>query len=113
MVLVVALAGVDTNELFLHGTLHSSRHVLIEGLQAEGHPKGLVVAILGTVVALHQRTGKVDALDEAEVGIDITAKDAAQAVVATGTQGAVAHNVGSGFLAELFFGILYCHFLQV
>jgi hypothetical protein len=34
-------------------------------------------------------------------------------VVATGTQSAVAYNVGSGFLAELFFGILYCHFLQV
>ena len=48
MVLVVALAREETDEVVLDGPLHVTRHVVIDGGKSDGHADGLVVAEQGT-----------------------------------------------------------------
>ena len=69
----------------------------------------LVVAILRTVVALHGGVTEVDAADEAALWGDISAEDAAQTMIPTGTDRTVAYQIGRSFLAETLFNLFLCH----
>ena len=63
MVFVVALAGVDINQVVLDGTLHTAWHVVIDRRQFDGHADDLVFAKQGTTFTLHLRIAKVDTGD--------------------------------------------------
>lgn len=109
VVLIVAFARPEADEAVLDGTLHEAGHVVVERLEAIGKAAQLVVAVLGTVVTLDGGVTEVDAADEAAVRGYITAEDAAQTMVATGTGGAVADDIGRGFLAETVFYLFLLH----
>ena len=53
MVLVVALAGIDADEVALDDPLRVARHVVVVARDTVGHADRGVVAVFGTVVALH------------------------------------------------------------
>jgi hypothetical protein len=63
VVFVVALAGVDINQVVLDGTLHTAWHVVIDRRQFDRHADDLVFAEQGTAFTLHLRIAKVDAGD--------------------------------------------------
>ena len=63
MVLVIALAGVDNNQVVLDGALHTAWHVVIDSRQFDGHADDLVFAKQGTALTLHLRIAEVDTGD--------------------------------------------------
>ena len=63
VVLVVALAGESADEAVLDFFRRMAGHVIIGAGKADGHAAGLVVAVVGTALALHLRIAKVDAGD--------------------------------------------------
>ena len=103
MVLVVALAGEGADEAVLDVFRRMARHVIIGAGKADGHAAGLVVAVVGTAIALHLRIREVHTVyDEPLLG-DIVFQDVAKAVLTEGALLAVAHGVASGLLTEKFF----------
>ena len=111
MVFVVAFAGIDADEVVLHGPLYASRHVVVSVGETVGHADWGIITVFRTVVTLHLGIGEVDAGDTTLILSDIAAEDVSEAMVAKGTAGAVAYEVVRGFLAEDFFarlrGILF------
>ena len=61
-VAVIARAGKMTDEVGLDDTLLSAWHVVVEPRETDGHPAGLVIAVGGTLLRLHQRIVEVDAV---------------------------------------------------
>lgn len=106
VVLVIAFAGIDGDEVVLDGTFHATRHVVVSAGETVGHADWGIVAVFRTVVALHLGIGEVDAGDTTLVLGDISAEDVAEAMVAKGTAGAVAYEVVRGFFAKDFFARL-------
>ena len=100
VVLVVALAGVDADEMVFDGLLDAAGHVVIDGGEADGHADGLVVAIERTAFVLHLRTLEVDAVDKQAVGGHIAGEDAVEAMLAQRTGAGVADDILVGFLGE-------------
>ena len=76
VVFVVALAGVDVDEMVLDGPLNTSRHVVVDGGEACRHAYRLVVAEQRTVGTLHLGIVEVDAVDVNPVIRRVTAEDA-------------------------------------
>ena len=114
MVLIVALAGVDGNEVMLDATLYATWHVVVDGGETAGHAYRFVVTVLGTVSTLHLRVVEVDGLHEEAVLGCVAGEDAAQAVFPERTNGAVAHVVVVGLLCKYLltgpWGIFFlCH----
>ena len=100
VVLVVALAGIDADEMAFDGFLDAAGHVVIDGGEADGHADGLVVAIERTAFALHLGALEVDAADEQAVGGHIAGEDAVQTMLAQRTDGAVADDILVGLRGE-------------
>lgn len=100
VVLVVALAGIDADEMAFDGLLDAAGHVVIDGGEADGHADGLVPAEEGAVGTLHLRAVEVDAVDKQAVGGHIAGEDAVQAVLAQRTGGAVANGIAVGLCGE-------------
>lgn len=105
VVLIVALAGEGADEAAFDFFRRMAGHVIIGVGKADGHAAGLVVAVVGTAIALHLRIREVHTVyDEPLLG-DIVFQDVAKAVLTEGAPLAVAHDVASGLLTEkLFFG---------
>ena len=81
VVLVVALAGVDVDEVVFDSTLDASRHVVIDGGKAGGYADRIILAELGAVGALRLGTVEVDAEDVKPVGWCVTGKNAVEAML--------------------------------
>ena len=111
MVFVVAFAGIDADEVVLHGPLYAARHVVVTVGETVGHADGSVIAVFRAVAALHLGVFEIDTGNTTLILSDIAAEDAAEAMVAARTGRAVAYDVSGGFLAEDFFarlrGILF------
>ena len=111
VVLVVAFAGIDADEVVLHGSLYAARHVVVTVGETVGHADGSVVAVFRAVAGLHLGVIEIDTGNTTLILSDIAAEDAAEAMVAARTGRAVAYDVSGGFLAEDFFarlrGILF------
>ena len=103
MVLVVALAGEGADEAVLDVFRRMAGHVIIGAGKADGHAAGLVVAVVGTALALHLLISEVHAVDDELALGDIVFQDAAKAMLTEGAVLAVAHGVAFGLLAEKFF----------
>jgi len=116
VVFVVAFAGIGGDKTGLDGPFYTGRHVKVQLLQSDGHTAWLIIAVRRTGVALHLGMVEVNTRDDVDVVRGVTAEDGAQTVCTEGTGGAVAYDVGLGFLAEkLFFCLwgLFFHSLSV
>ena len=114
MVLIVALTGIDLDKILLDASLNATGHVVIDGGKAVGHADRLVVAVLRAVRPLQLRIVEVDGVDEESSARRVVSEDAAEAVLAKRTDGAVAYIVMVGLLSEYLFsglwGIVFvCH----
>ena len=93
VVLVVALAGIDGNEVVLDAPFYATWHVVVDGAETDRHAYGFVVTVHGTVGLLHLWVVEVDGLYEDTVLGCIAGEDAAQAVLPQRTNSAVANVV--------------------
>lgn len=105
VVLVVAFAGEEADEVVLDGALQMAGHVVVHLAEAEGHADGLVWAILGAVGLLHLRVPQVDIRDDRVVLGYIVLDDAAKTVLAEGTYLALANDAFCRHFTEF----LLCH----
>lgn len=106
MVLVVAFAGVDIDEVVLDGALNTSRHVVIDGGKTDRHADRLILAELWTVGALHLGIVEVDTVDVNPVCGFVTAEYAVKTMLTKRTNGAVAYFIVVGLRCEdLFSGL--------
>ena len=106
VVLVIAFAGVNIDEMVLDGALNATRHVVIDGGEARRHTDGLILAELGTVGALHLGIVEVDTMDVNPVCGFVTAENAVKTMLTKRTNGAVAYFIVVGLRCEdLFFGL--------
>ena len=94
VILVVAFARIDADEVVLDGPLHVTRHVVIDGGKTDGHADRLVVAEQGTVGLLHLRIAEVDAGDVVPASGIITDENAVQTVLAQRTRLTEAERIG-------------------
>ena len=112
VVLVVALAGVDIDEVVLDGALNTSRHVVIDGGKTGRHADGFILAELWTVGALHLGIVEVNAVDVNSVCGFVTADNAVKTMLTKRTNGAVAYFIVVSFRCEdLFSGLWGVTFL--
>ena len=81
VVLVVAFAGVDVDEVVLDSTLDASRHVVIDSGKTGGYADRIILTELGAVGALRLGTVEVDAEDVKPVGWCVTGKNAVEAML--------------------------------
>lgn len=100
VILVVAFAGIDSDEVVLDGTLQMGWHIVVDSGQANWHADGFVATEITAVGCLHLWGGQVDAGDQVLFFAHIAGEDAAEAMVAQGADGAVAYDVACGLLAE-------------
>ena len=100
MVLVIALTGVDVDEMLLDASFDAGRHIIIDGREPDRHTDGLIVAIHRTAVMLHLGIVEVDAMREGPVRWDIVGKDAAETVLAKRTGHSVAYAIGRCLLSK-------------
>ena len=91
MVLVVAFAGVDIDEVALDGALNATRHVVIDGGETGRHADGFILAEQGTIGALHLRIVEVDTVDVNPVCGFVTAENAVKTMLTKRTNGAIAY----------------------
>ena len=103
VVLVVALAGEGVDEAVLDVFRRMAGHVVIGAGKADGHAAELVVAVVGTALALHLRIREVHTIDDELALRDIVFQDVAKAMLAEGALLAVANGVATGLLTEKFF----------
>ena len=80
-VAVIARAGKMTDEVGLDDTLLSAWHVVVEPRETDGHPAGLVIAVGGTLLRLHQRIVEVDAVCGETVLWHVMAEDRTETVL--------------------------------
>ena len=114
MVLIVALTGIDLDKILLDASLDATGHVVVDGGEPTGHADGFVVTVLGAVRALQLRIVEVDGVDEESSARRVVSEDAAEAVLAKRTDGAVAYIVMVGLLSEYLLSglwgiVLVCH----
>ena len=93
VVFIVALAGVDGDEVMLDASLYAAWHVVVDGGEAAGHAYRFVVTVLWTVSTLQLWIVKVDGMHEEAFLGRIAGKEAAQTVLSQRTNGAVAYIV--------------------
>lgn len=111
VILVVALARVDIDQVVLDGALHATRHVVIDGGETYGHAHWLVFAKQGTTFTLHLRIAKVDAGDiEALLGF-VTGEQAVETMLTKRTSRAEAGLIVVCLLCEDLFAGLWGIFL--
>ena len=108
VILIVALAGVDVDEVVLDGSLQTAWHVVIDGGEPLGHADGLVLAEQWTVFALHLRITEIDTGNVEAFCRLVVAENAVKAVIAQGADVTVAGFVVVGLLGEDFFAGLRC-----
>ncbi len=97
VILVVALARVDIDQVVLDGALHATRHVVIDGGETYGHAHWLVFAEQGTSFTLHLRVTQVDAEDIQAILGFITGEQTVKAVLSQRT-----HLTEAGFVVVCF-----------
>ena len=107
VVFVVALAGVDVDEMVLYGPLNTPRHVIIYGGEACRHADGLVIAEQRTIGTLRLGIVEVDAVDVNPVIRCVTAENAVQTMLTDRARCTVAYIIAVGFLSEDLFSCLW------
>ena len=121
VIFVVAFAGIDMDEVVLDGTLHPAWHVIIDSKETDGHADGLILAEQRTILTLHLWIVQVDTVDINSVFGFVISKDAVEAVLAKGTDRAIADAVTICFLCKYLLSGLWglvlllhslCHFWQ-
>ena len=100
MILVIAFAGVDVDEVVLDGAFNPARHVVIDGGKAGRHAYGLVFAELRTIGTLHIGVVEVDAEDVYPVLWRVAAEDAMETMLTEGADGAVAYLIVFRFFGK-------------
>ena len=100
VVFVIAFAGVDVDEVVLDGFLYAGWHVVIDGVKADWHTDGLIIAIHRTVGALHLGIVEVDAVGESAVFRNIGSKDATETVLAKRAGRRVAYTIVRSLLCK-------------
>ena len=87
MVLVVALAGVDGDEVMLDAAFYATRHVVVDGGKTAGHAYWFVVTVLWTIGTLHFWVVEVNGMHKETVLWCITGEEAMQAGKEMGKEG--------------------------
>ena len=100
VVLVVAFAAIALDEARLDAALHPAWDVVIDGLDADSHANGLVVAIHETLFRLSIWLGEVDAHGDKAILWCIRTNEGPEAVFAQRTTDGETGNVGLRLLAE-------------
>ena len=100
VVFVVAFAGIDMDEMVLDGTLHPTRHVVIDGKKSYGHADRLILAEQRTTFTLHLRIVQVDTVGINPVFRFVTGKDTVETVLTKGADRAIADAVVICFLCK-------------
>ena len=100
VVFIVALAGIDMDEVILDGTLHPARHVVIDGKKSDGHADRLILAEQRTTFTLHLRIVQVDTVGINSVFGLVTNKNTVEAVLTKGADRAIADAVVICFLCK-------------
>lgn len=108
VVLVVALAGIDMDEMVLDGTLHPSRHVVINGGESDGHADGFVFGKQRTALTLHLGIVQVDTVGVKSVLGFVTGEQAVKAMLTKGADCTVADTVVVCLLSENLLSVLWC-----
>lgn len=103
VVLIVALAGVEADEVVLDGAGKAGGDVVVHLPEAEGHADGMVGAVVLTVGLLHLWVPQVDVCDDGVVLGDKVFENAAKAVLAEGARLALADGTFCHHLAYLLF----------
>lgn len=81
MVLVVAFAGINIDEVVLDGTLYATGHIVIDGGESDGQTNGLIITVLWTIFSLHLGIKQVDASDIDSILGFITGKNTVEAML--------------------------------
>ena len=121
VVLVIAFAGIHMNEVVLDGTLHPSRHIIIDSKETDRHADGLILAKQRTILTLHLWIVQVDTIGINSVFGFVTGKNTMEAMLTKGTDYAIADVVVFCFLCKNLLSGLWglvlllharCHFWQ-
>ena len=106
VVFVVALTGIDVDEVVLDGALDAAWHIIIDGGETGWHAYGFVFAEHGTVGTLHFGIVEVDTMDIDPVFWRVTAENAMKTMLPLRAGRAVAYLIVARLLSEdLFFGL--------
>ena len=117
VVLVIAFAGIDMDEVVLDGTLHTARHVIIDSEEPDGHADGFILAEQRTIFTLHLRIVQVDTICINSVFGFVTGKNTMEAVFTKGADRTIADAIVicllckdllSGFGGLVFFRHIAC-----
>ena len=103
VVVVVAAAGEEADEVLLDGAGLAAGDVVVHAGEAEGHSDGFIGTVLGTVLALHSGVPEIDDGGDGILLGDIVLQDVAQAMLALGAALALADDAFSHHLAEKVF----------
>ena len=93
VVLVVAFAGIDMDEVVLDGTFHTARHIIIDSRETDGHTDRLILAEQGTSLTLHLWIVQIDTVGVYPVFGFVISEDAVEAVLAEGADCTIADTV--------------------
>ena len=105
VVLVVAFAGEEGDEVLLDGAGLAAGDFVVHVGEAEGHADGLIGTVLGTVLALHLRVSEIDNGGDEVLLWDIVLQVAAQAVLALGAALTFADSSFLCYFAEKVFSV--------
>ena len=100
MVLVIALAGIDMDEVVLNGTLHTAWHIIIDSGDTNRHANGLVLAEQRTILTLHLRVVQVDTVGIYPVFRFVTGKYTMETMLTKGADRAIADTVVISLLCK-------------
>ena len=81
VILVVAFAGVDIDEVVLDGTLYTTGHIVIDRGESDWQTNGLIMTVLWTIFSLHLGVKQVDTGDIDSILGFITGKNAMEAML--------------------------------
>ena len=112
VVLIVTLAGIDVNKMVLDGAFDTSRHVVVDGRETDGHADWLILGKLRTVLPLHLGIEQVHTGDIDTILGFVTGKNATETMLTKRTYLTEANKiVVCLFCEDLFAGLWGVFFL--
>lgn len=108
VIFVIALTGIDMDEVILDVTLNPTRHIVIDGGESDRHADRLIFAKQRTAFTLHLGIVQVDTVGVKSVLGFVTGEQAVQAMLTKGVDCAVADAVVVCFFSEDLLSGLWC-----
>ena len=101
MIVVIAPARKEVDEVVLDGAFQTARHVVVHLLEAEGHADWFVGTVVGAVRFLSHWISEIYSRDNRIILRNIVHQDAAKAMLFHGTILTLAHSIVLSHFAEL------------